>query len=320
MTPVAGLVPSLVGLLATAALVGTPVFSFTDDKIDESSGLVDLGTTMVTTNDSGDDAVVYLIDKVGRTIGQTTYADEVQDVEALAPFEQSARGPGSTVWVADIGDNRERRTSVQVYRVAVSPGDRTVSAPRFDLVYPDGPHDAETIVVGPDGRLRIVTKGIVGGTVYVAPKVLDPDRSNRLQRGPAVDLFATDGAVFPDGRHVLVRGYGTALIARFPSFTPVAFLTLPAQEQGEGVSIGSSGRIRLSSEGANSEVLQIALPGEVKAQLQKRTSTGSAPMRIEDPEGTGDPARRDQGRDWAWLLGGTAAVCFLGWLVLGRRR
>lgn len=312
MTPVAGLVGSLLGLVATATLVGTTVFSFADDEIDESSGLVDLGTTMVTTNDSGDDAVLYLVDKAGRTIGRTTYAAEVEDVEALAPVADQ-----SAVWAADIGDNRERRTSVQVYRVPVAPGDRTVTAPRFDLVYPDGPHDAESLLVGQDGRLRIVSKGILGGSVYVAPPVLDPDGPNRLTRGPSVSIFATDAAVFPDGRHVLVRGYGTALVATFPAFKPVAFLNLPAQEQGEGVSIGSSGRIRLSSEGENSDVLQIKLPDDVKAKLAKRTSTAPAPVQTDDP-GTADTS--EGGDRWPWLLGGSLAIGYVGWLVISRRR
>lgn len=303
-----GLLASIGAAVATAALVGTPVFSFADDSIDESSGLVDRGTTMVTTNDSGDDAVLYVIDGSGRTIGRTTYADEVEDVEALAPA-------GADVWAADIGDNNERRTSVQVYRVPVAPGDRTVSAPRYDLVYPDGPHDAESLLVGPDGRLRIVSKGILGGSVYVAPKVLDPDGPNRLTRGPSVSVFATDAAIFPDGRHVVVRGYGTAVIATFPSFKPVAFITLPAQEQGEGISIGSNGRIRLSSEGENSDVLQIKLPADVKAKLKKQTSTGAPPVQIDDPA-----VERPSGRNWPLLLGGAAAVFLVGWLALGRRR
>jgi len=306
---VPGLLGALVGLVATATLVGTPVFSFADDDIDESSGLVDRGATMVTTNDSGDDAVLYVVDKGGRTIGRTTYADEVTDVEALAPQGTT------TVWAADIGDNRERRTGVQVYRVEVGSGDRRVAAPRFDLVYPDGPHDAESLLVGPDGRLRIVSKGILGGSVYVAPKVLDSDGPNRLTRGPSVGIFATDAALFPDGRHVLVRGYGTALVATFPAFKPVALLDLPAQEQGEGVSIGTSGRIRLSSEGQNSEVLQIKLPAEVKAKLTKKSITGAPPVQIEEPA-----ASRSSGRNWPLLLGGLAAVGLIGWVALGRRR
>src|SRR3954453_17123276 len=88
------------------------LFTIADDDIFESSGLVDLGRTVYTVNDSGDDAVVYGLDpRSGGTVSRTTYADSVDDVEALAP------GRGGAIWVGDIGDNRGRRDDVSVYRV-----------------------------------------------------------------------------------------------------------------------------------------------------------------------------------------------------------
>ena len=47
------------------ALVGRVVFSFVDPAITESSGLVDLGALMVTTNDSGGDPLVFVVDLLG---------------------------------------------------------------------------------------------------------------------------------------------------------------------------------------------------------------------------------------------------------------
>jgi hypothetical protein len=253
------------------ALVGRVVFSFVDPTITESSGLVDLGSSMVTTNDSGGEPLVFLVDpRSGRTVGRTTFADDVTDVEALAPA-----GSGS-VWVGDIGDNDEQRDEVQVYRVPVGRGDRTVDAESYDLVYPDGAHDAESLVAAPGGRLYIITKGLLGGTAYVAPRHLDPDRPNTLRPVASVDIWATDAALFPDGRHLLVRGYDSAAIYTFPGFRPVASLGLPRQNQGEGVSIGPSGRIRLSSEGRNSPVLQVALPDAVRAVVDSPDPTPSA--------------------------------------------
>lgn len=257
-------------LLALVVVLATrTVFSFTDPAIDESSGLVDRGSTMVTTNDSGDDAVVYLIDpRTGATIGRTEYADSVLDVEALAPA-----GPAA-VWAADIGDNRRVRPAVRVFRVPVGTGERDVDAPAYDLVYPDGAHDAESLFVA-GGRLHVVTKGILGGTVYVAPRHLDGSGANRLRPVGRVSVFATDAALFPDGRHVLVRGYGSAEVRTVPGFRKVAEFELPDQEQGEGVSIGPGGRIRLSSEGANSAVLQVALPADVRTAMRPAEPTPS---------------------------------------------
>lgn len=297
--------------IGAATASSTPVFSFADEQINESSGLVDLGRLMVTTNDSGGDPLVFVVDATsGRTVARTTYAAEVEDVEALAPA-----GTGS-VWVGDIGDNRLVRDAVQVYRVPVGARDQTVHAESYELVYPDGPHDAESLVYGPDSRLRIITKSLVGGRVYVAPKALDPDRPNRLVAGPTVDFWATDAALFPDAKHVLVRGYGGAVIATFPGFRTVTEFALPDQEQGEGVSIADSGRIRLSSEGKHSEVLQIELSDEVVTQLETRADPGAQDGL--DADGVLD-SERASGIDWSYVLIGGGGVA-LGWLLVRRLR
>jgi hypothetical protein len=248
------------------AVVSSVMFSFADPDITESSGLVDLGGLMVTTNDSGDDAVLYTIDpRTGRTVGRTTFARAVTDVEALAPA-----GAGS-VWVGDIGDNTAVRPVVEVYKVPVGRGDRTVDAPSYRLAYPDGAHDAESLI-SPGGRLYVITKGPLGGKVYAAPRVLKPGQVNRLTAVGVVTVWATDAAML-GARHVLVRGYGSADVLTFPGFEKVASFDLPSQEQGEGVSVGPGGRVRLSSEGEHSKVLQIALPAEVKALIRPAPAT-----------------------------------------------
>lgn len=252
------------------ALASRVLFSFTDPAITESSGLVDLGSLMVTTNDSGDDAVLYTIDPAtGRTVGRTTYARAVTDVEALAP------AGGDKVWAGDIGDNTESRQVVEVHLVPVGRGERHLQAPSYRLVYPDGAHDAESLIA-PRGRLYVITKGVLGGSLYAAPKRLDPRNVNRLTKVGEVSEWATDAAML-DARHVLVRGYGGAEVLTFPGFKKVAGFGLPSQQQGEGVSVGPGGRVRLSSEGAHSPVLQIALPADVRALLHPAPAhTGSA--------------------------------------------
>jgi hypothetical protein len=297
------------------ALVGRVVFSFVDPAITESSGLVDLGSLMVTTNDSGGDAVVFVVDpRTGRTIGRTTYADEVTDTEALAPAGAHA------VWVGDIGDNNEVRESVQVFRVPVARGDRTVEASAYDLVYPDGAHDAESLVAAPDGRLWVVTKGLLGGTAYVAPRHLDPDRPNRLRAVAAVDVWATDAALFPDGRHVLVRGYDSAVVYSLPAFQPVASVDLPRQRQGEGVSISPSGRVRLSSEGRNSPVLQVDLPDALK-QVVEPTRPAASPTPRTAPTTAPDSASGQSRLPEVALVGGTLVlVVGIGIVLVATRR
>jgi hypothetical protein len=294
------------------------VFSFVDPEIDESSGLVDLGSLMVTTNDSGGDPLVFVIDqKSGRTVGHTTFTDEVEDVEALAPA-----GDGH-VWAADIGDNQEQRDSVQVYRVPVGRGDRNVEAPAYELVYPDGPHDAESLVVGRNGRLVVITKGLLGGTAYAAPRRLDPDGANQLRAVGSVDVWATDAALFPDGRHVLVRGYGTAAIYSFPGFRPVASLDLPRQKQGEGVSIGASGRIRISSEGRNSAVLQVELPDAVRSVVEGTPTASPSGPPASVPVQVDDDASAQNAVPRGAVVGGILVLLVLSavavWIIRRRR-
>jgi len=305
------------------ALVGRVVFSFVDPTITESSGLVDLGSVMVTTNDSGGDPLVFVVDpRTGRTVGRTTYADAVEDTEALAP------AGGNVVWVGDVGDNAEARRSVQVYRVPVGRGDRTLSAPSYELVYPDGAHDAESLVAAPDGRLYVITKGLLGGTAYAAPQHLDPDHPNRLEAVAPVDIWATDAALFPDDRYVLVRGYDSAVICTFPAFRPVATVDLPRQRQGEGVSISASGRIRLSSEGRNSPVLEVTLPAAVSAALAGQTPSPSAPEPSPSPQAAapgsaGSPVAAGDGAGWllpAAVGAGAAGVVLLVVLLVPWRR
>jgi len=279
------------GLLVASFLAGTTVLSpfasegseevvaevaltFADERIDESSGLVVRGRTVLTVNDSGDGPYVYAVDRrTGETTGVTTFADEDPvDVEALAP------GRGGTTWVGDIGDNGRVRDSVTVHRFTPLVHGGWARATSFGLRYPDGPHDAETLLVHPGtGRVAVVTKRpFIGGVVYLAPPRLTPDAVHRLERVAAVRGTVTGGAFLPGGRHVVLRTYGSAAVYTYPGFEEVAAFELPVQEQGEAVAVGPDGRLYLSTEGALSDVLAMKLPREARVALRPRAE-GPAP-------------------------------------------
>ena len=296
------------------------VFAFTDREITESSGLVDGGPLLFTVNDSGDGPVVYAVDKAsGNTVAVTTYSSEsVADVEALAP------GPGGVLWVGDIGDNNRNRDSIDVYQVrglgAATSGDKQVDAAKFALVYPDSPHDAETLLVHPDtGRLYVVTKEITGGSVYAAPRTLDEGSTNRLRQVGQVPGLVTDGSFRPDGEQVMLRSYGGAAVLSFPGLREVGSMQLPPQRQGEGLAIGKSGKIYLSTEGVYSKVLQILLPPALSRAL------GSpAPETTLPPSSEQSRTRESQDAvgyssdDWGglWVAAGVLLVTVAGWLWL----
>ena len=280
-------------------------FRFQDRDITESSGLVVDGDLAYTTNDSGDSGRIFAVDlRTGETVGITDWADAPLDVEALAPA-----GPGE-VWVADIGDNDADRDHIEVARVPVGRGERRVDVESYELSYPGGPVDAETLLSDPaTGRLYVVSKQVFNGTLYAAPAELSPVGVNHLTpigTGPGI---ATDGAFFPDGRHLIVRSYDAAVFYAWPELRRVATMTLPDQEQGEGLAIGSDGSLWLSSEGVHAPVLHLDLPADARdAMAGRSTATPTRPAHdpAPDPASPADPASHEA---WPWLLG---LLLFLG--------
>lgn len=226
--------------------------TFQDPAIVESSGLVVRDGLFVTVNDSGDGGRIFTVDASGATVGTTTWADDPTDVEALAPA-----GDGH-VWVGDIGDNPRSRGSIEVLRVPFGRGDLDVEPEAYELVYPDGAHDAETLLAHPGtGRLYVVTKDIFGGTVYAAPADLSPDGPNELEAVVDTLGFATDGSFLPDGRGYVLRDYRDATVYSFPDHERLATFRLPAQPQGEGISVAEDGSVHVSTEGQFADVLQV---------------------------------------------------------------
>lgn len=318
--------PAAPAAQAPQAVESRALFSFADRAITESSGLVDAGAVVHTVNDSGAAAELFSVDsRTGETVDVTRYADEVDDVEALAP------APGGDVWVGDIGDNLERRDEVWVHRV--TPG-RAEPAPRYGLRYPGGPRDAETLLAHPrTGRLFVVSKTVFGGVVYAAPRRLVAGEVHRLRPFARVPGLLTDGAFWPGGERVLLRGYAAATLFAFPSFELVGSFPLPRQRQGEGLSVGRDGRVLVSSEGVGEDVLEVTLPDELAAAAEG-TSTGPAVSSSAGPTAeaprtrTGSTARNETERlgasdaPWGWWAAGALGLGVLAvvLLLLARRR
>ena len=296
------------------------VFELGDDRIHESSGLADLGSVMATANDSGDSSRVFVLDPVsGETVGVTEFHTEVTDVEALAPAGRSE------VYVADIGDNDREREDVTVHRVEVGPRHLDVEPASSRLAYPDGPHDAESLFADRAGRLYLITKSFAGGTVYRAPKRLQMSGRNVLEPVGRVRGYVTDAALLHGGRHVVVRSLQQARVYTFPDLTLVGSFALPWQRQGEGISVGPDGRIRISTEGAGTPVHEVALPDAVARTMHNpQAPTASAsPAAVDPPGGAGveDDGEGDQDTTWlAWLTAGVLATVALGLVVATRRK
>ena len=313
----------LVALLLPLTLVGaddsTVELTFQDPEIIESSGLAVVGPWLVTTNDSGDRGRVFVVDGAGETVGVTGWGGP-RDVEALAP------AGGSSVWVGDIGDNSGVRDSIEVAQVPVGASNADVDGPIYELVYPDGARDAETLMADPTtGRLYIATKEIFGGLLYAAPEHLDSDRPNRLSEVGEVLSIATDGVFFPDGKHVVIRGYDSAVVYAFPTLDEVGEIQLPDQVQGEGLALTRDGDLLISTEGQFTDVLRVPLPAEIRAAMEPPaaapTPDRSDPPRTESREGQDLPETTEAVRSpWPWFLSGFIGLGIIVVLMRSLRR
>ena len=206
-----------------------------------------------THNDSATPTLTAL-DRTGRITGQLTLSGaRVDDWEAV---ETGPCPAGSCVYVGDIGDNDEKRRTITVYR-APEP-DAALGAPArseaLTAVYPDGPHNAETLLVARD-RLFIVTKERTP-RIYAFPASPQPGQTMALTLVGASQASArplatiTGGAVSNDGQWVVLRNHDTLAFYRADDLlqgrwreagrTTVAMLGEP---QGEGVAFGDEARV-----------------------------------------------------------------------------
>jgi hypothetical protein len=221
-----------------------------------------------TFNDVGDSRI-FATDVTGRTLGTFATGATVRD------YEDIAIGPGPTagrsyVYVADIGDNAITRTSIAVVRVpeptvlaSQSPVTTSLTGVEtFTFRYPDGPHNAETLIVDPaNGDLYVVTKSDARNRIYRAAAPLNSGTTTTLQfMGEMTWGGAVGGAISTDGSELLVKNLNTvyhyprAAGTSITTALQAAPSTLPytAQQLGEGITFDADGwGYFTNSEGTN---------------------------------------------------------------------
>lgn len=288
-----------------AAAEDTVAFRIRDSRITESSGLTrDTAAQLYwTVNDSGSAGVAYGLAPDGKVRGTLNFRAPVTDVEAVAL-------KNDRLYVADIGDNDTSRDMVTVY---FFPSPRanglTVTYRAYDFRYPDGPHDAETLLVDDDGRLFVVTKGTNGGAVYRAPK--DPSRSgvNELRKVGDAPPLVTDGVYLPGGTQIALLTYTSVVVVDADSYEQVATAPVKPLRQAESMALSLDGkRLMVGSEGRNSRVYSVSLPTAAASPSPSASPGGdSGGQSDEDP--VDEPAvARNRG---TYLALGLAAVVAL---------
>jgi len=253
-SPFAELAPHLIGAPRVSAAALT-----------EASGLAESALNpgvYWTHNDSGDRARLFAIDAATGALRATFELPSVTATDwedlAIAP---DADG-NDAFYIADIGDNTAVRGSVAIYRVAEPTLPRAGGAPvtinagavsSQRLTYPGGPRDAESLAVGSDGALTIISKREAQVGVY---RLADPQftggRSQLDSAGQLPLTWVVGASASPDGSFVLiktasaVRGYAIGsdesvadALVRGGAGVPLPY---NAEPQGEAVAASLSGR------------------------------------------------------------------------------
>ncbi|ASO19266.1 hypothetical protein FHR81_001534 [Actinoalloteichus hoggarensis] len=292
------------GLLASAAPAWAavavpepePVCVMTDPAVTMLSGLVSDGDRWYMVNDHDPLVQVFVVGRdcvVERVIPTGVDHYDVGDL---------AMAPDGTLWVAETGDNRLRRETVAL--VSVRP-DGVAALHR--LTYPDGPRDAEALLIGRDGVPYIVTKQLIGpAEIYRPAEPLAVPGPVPLERVGEVRLSGSDtpggpvpgfvgsflvtgGSVHPDGTMVALRTYTDAYLFSAPDGDVLSALAgeplripLPNEPQGEAVAWEPDGTLLSGSEGADQPIRAVPdAAGLLVAELERRDREAAAST---DPE------------------------------------
>lgn len=195
-----------------------------EPELNELSGIVALDSGLWAHNDSGDEARVFRLDEAGATQAVV----RLEGVQAFDWEDMTGAGPAAgELFVGDIGDNEGIRNEVTVLRFAVPEpppvGEVTIPAGDIQTItlrYPDGPRDAETLLVDPATRDIVIVHKRFGGAseVYQAPEADWADGEAELERIGIVDVgdtpldATTAGDVGADGQVVALRTYAAVLV------------------------------------------------------------------------------------------------------------
>jgi len=244
---------------------GKKMCKIVDPRINEVSGLVATKTGYIVINDSTDVAShkrVFFLDQDCSIKKQVTYSGKgPRDTEDMV-----LSADGSTLWIADIGDNDGTRDSVAVWKMPAS----GASSPKiYRMSYPAGErHDAEALLLTGKNTPIVVTKEVgkpaflfeptaalkanseTGVPMKKVGEFQPPDTdtpSNTFAR--LARKTVSGGAIAPGGAKVVLRTYTdayewdvtsgdvAAALKATPRKTP-----LENEPQGEAITYSSDGK------------------------------------------------------------------------------
>ncbi|WP_158824779.1 hypothetical protein [Mucilaginibacter lacusdianchii] len=259
-------------------------------EMDETSGIVasDIHPNVYYVhNDSGDTSRFFAITPSGQLKGTFYYQGEPKKNNRfnVTDCEDIAIGPGpasgkSYVYIGDIGDNSANRKHITVYRVpepTLADTAQHVQATPLYVKYPDGPKDAETMMVDPVEKLiYIVSKRRSSVTVYTTPldyKTKDTvTMTSRCQlhfKGIQPLKWIVAGDISKDGQQILLKSYSKVFYWKRNPGEPVwqtmqrkpVILPYEQEYQGEAIGFAPDGKSYYTvSEKAKSPIYHYWIP------------------------------------------------------------
>ena len=278
-------------------------------------------------HNDGPRSELYLVSTNGLFFGTFGFS------QAMSDFEDIAIGPGPEagtdyVYGGDIGDNAALRTEVHVFRFAeprvTQPTGELVSVNEniITLVYPDGAHDAEALLVDPiTGDLFIASKEPGIFHLYKATQA-------QLNSGDFVQLAlvqtgnfgpVSGGDISPDGAQIILR-YETearlwhrrpgesveSALGRTPEKIPV--IGTPLEPNGEGISFAPDSRSYYTISEGFSPVIYFFTPLD-QPRFAKAPEKIPAGVRITINGCEGSHIRLDATQDFvSWIAAGSGDV------------
>jgi hypothetical protein len=253
--------------------------------LDETSGVAASrqNSDTVWLHNDGEAEHVYAAKTSGAIAAQVRVSAAIEDLEDIA-IGPGRAGDGDDLYLGDIGDNDGRRREVRVHRFKEprleSVAQLTVSdVQTFRLAYPDGPVDAEALMVDPQaGDILIATKEEGGARIYFAPaQALSGAGQVELTRLAVLNVANVSGGdISPDGRLLAMRSEDEGwlwerqsgeswqtTLARAPIEIPV--LGRDQSDNGEAIAFTADSATYLTiSEGKKQRLYQFAVPKPVR--------------------------------------------------------
>ena len=225
--------------------------------IDEASGLVfsrQHPGILYTHNDSGGEPIIYLLDKIGRHVGEIKLIG-VNNRD----WEDIAIGPGpdpekNYIYVGEIGDNAGRYKHIKIFRIPepnLLEKEMHAKPDVLVLLYPDGARDAETLMVDPITQdIFILSKRDSVNILYRAPQSAFSQGEFTLQRVMELPFsMSVAGDISADGSQIIIKNYFTVFYWERKSGETVPdalkrqgkILPYKPEPQGEAIAFGPAG-------------------------------------------------------------------------------